>query len=101
MGKKMAVTLIVAGAALTAFTCLLFAGFGIWTVPGLAVIAAGLAGIVAAGKGKNFGLGLGIVFCAVALFVAALPHVLLGWMQIVAIVIAVIGLIVMFAGKKA
>jgi len=98
MGKKMAVTLIVAGAALTAFLCLLFAGFGIWAAPGLAVIAAGLAGVVA-GKGK--GLGLGIVFCAVALFVAALPHVLLGWMQFVAIVIAVIGLIVMFVGKKA
>ena len=100
MGKKMAVTLIVAGAALTAFMCLLFAGFGIWAAPGLAVIGAGLAGVVA-GKGKNFGLGLGIVFCAVALFVAALPHVVLGWMQFVAIVIAVIGLIVMFAGKKA
>ena len=49
----------------------------------------------------QLGLGLGIVFCAVALFVAALPHVVLGWMQFVAIAIAVVGLIVMFAGKKA
>ena len=98
MGKKMGITLIVAGAALTAFLCLLFAGFGIWAAPGLAVIGAGLAGVVA-DKGK--GLGMGILFCAVALFVAALPHVVLGWMQFVAIVIAVIGVIVMFAGKKA
>ena len=100
MGKKMQMTLIIAGAVLTAFMCLLFSGFGIWALPGLVVIATGLAGAVgAAMKGK--GLGLGILFCGAALFIAAVPHILLGWMQLVAIIIAVIGVVVMFAGKKA
>ena len=97
MGKKMQIVLIVAGAVVAAFMCLLFSGFGIWSLPGLVMIAVGAAGM--AGKGKR--LGLGILLCGVALFVGALPHILLGWMQFVAIVIAVIGLIAMFTGKKA
>lgn len=97
MGKKMQIVLIVAGAVVAAFLCLLFSGFGIWSLPGLVMIAAGAAGM--AGKGKR--LGLGILLCGAALFVAAIPHILLGWVQIVAVIVAAVGAIGMLIGKKA
>jgi hypothetical protein len=74
----------------------LFGGFGYWLWPGLVIVFIGLSNLLTKQIGKaELRIGMLLTFIGLASFLSFVPHVLLGGLQIISVVILVIGLILL------
>jgi len=91
------------GMIVTAFLWWFFGGFGFWALPGLAILLIGVAELcyivfkaITGNKSTVLHTGLLVLFVGAAGYLSLASHVMLGVLQIVALVLMVIG-IVLFA----
>jgi hypothetical protein len=74
----------------------LFGGFGYWLWPGLVILFISLSELLTKQIGKvELRVGLLVTFIGLASLLSFLPHVLLGGLQILSVVILVIGLVLL------
>lgn len=104
MKRKPAIVLIVVGAVLTVLLALFFGGFGFWTIPGLAILAVGAAGLISgllcarAARPALMSVGVYILLVGLGCLTGTLPHIMLGVAQYGSGLVMLAGLILTLIG---
>ncbi|WEU40146.1 MAG: hypothetical protein OdinLCB4_006655 [Candidatus Odinarchaeum yellowstonii] len=92
------IMLIIIGAIVTVIVSLFFGGLGFWNIFGFVMIFAGIANIIYAliseklpNPNSTLRGGLLILFIGLACLISFLPHILLGTLQIMTLILTLIG----------